>query len=314
MSGLVRRVLRHPCQLEGTTILFQFGGCAPYKTWAKIPGDFMIPLEDFFNDVLGKAQRGLGLSDDELARRAEVEVTDVQAALKGTVDLAILEKLAGALDLHGPSLIQLAQGSWTPPPIQLSGLVQFNTVFDDMTVNAYLVWDLSSRRAAAFDTGANAESMIEFVRDHQLKLESIFITHTHADHIAALDELREGTGCRHVLSHALEPVANSELFEISSSTHWQIDGLEIEPRATHGHAPAGVTYLVRGLAHPLAIVGDAVFAGSMGGGKVSYTDALATNRRAIFSLPDDTILCPGHGPLTTVGEEKRNNPFFPELK
>jgi glyoxylase-like metal-dependent hydrolase (beta-lactamase superfamily II) len=60
----------------------------------------------------------------------------------------------------------------------------------------------------------------------------------------------------------------------------------------------------------LAIVGDAIFAGSMGGGAVSYEEALRTNRQSIFTLPDNTVLCPGHGPLTTVGEEKRNNPFF----
>jgi glyoxylase-like metal-dependent hydrolase (beta-lactamase superfamily II) len=72
--------------------------------------------------------------------------------------------------------------------------------------------------------------------------------------------------------------------------------------------------VVEGLARPLAIVGDALFAGSMGGAKVSYADALATNRREIFSLPDATVLAPGHGPLTSVGEEKIHNPFFPELK
>jgi hydroxyacylglutathione hydrolase len=49
----------------------------------------------------------------------------------------------------------------------------------------------------------------------------------------------------------------------------------------------------------------------MGGGSVSYTDALRNNREKILTLPDDTILCPGHGPLTTVGEEKIHNPFFP---
>ena len=65
-----------------------------------------------------------------------------------------------------------------------------------------------------------------------------------------------------------------------------------------------------GLPRLLAIVGDALFAGSMGGGLVSYDDALRNNREQILSLPDDTILCPGHGPLTTVGEEKRHNPFF----
>jgi glyoxylase-like metal-dependent hydrolase (beta-lactamase superfamily II) len=71
--------------------------------------------------------------------------------------------------------------------------------------------------------------------------------------------------------------------------------------------------VVRGLARTVAIVGDAIFAGSMGGGAVSYQDALKTNRENILSLPDETVLCPGHGPLTTVGEQKKVNPFFPEL-
>ena len=56
---------------------------------------------------------------------------------------------------------------------------------------------------------------------------------------------------------------------------------------------------------------EAIFAASMGGGLVSYQDALENNLRQILTLPDDTILCPGHGPLTTVGEEKVHNPFFP---
>jgi glyoxylase-like metal-dependent hydrolase (beta-lactamase superfamily II) len=64
---------------------------------------------------------------------------------------------------------------------------------------------------------------------------------------------------------------------------------------------------------PVAIVGDAIFAGSMGGGMVSYEDALRTNRDKIMTLPDKTILCPGHGPITSVGEEKKYNPFFPEF-
>jgi glyoxylase-like metal-dependent hydrolase (beta-lactamase superfamily II) len=76
----------------------------------------------------------------------------------------------------------------------------------------------------------------------------------------------------------------------------------------------GITYVIKGLDEPVAIVGDAVFAGSMGGGMVSYQDALQTNREKIMSLPDETVLCPGHGPMTTVGEEKNHNPFFPEFK
>ena len=65
-----------------------------------------------------------------------------------------------------------------------------------------------------------------------------------------------------------------------------------------------------GLARPIAIVGDSLFAGSMGGGNVSYNDAVKNNLEKILTLPDDTIICPGHGPMTSVGEEKKHNPFF----
>jgi glyoxylase-like metal-dependent hydrolase (beta-lactamase superfamily II) len=71
-----------------------------------------------------------------------------------------------------------------------------------------------------------------------------------------------------------------------------------------------VTYFIQGLSQPVAIVGDSMFAGSMGGGMVSYADALRNNREQILTLPDATIICSGHGPLTTVGEQKQANPFF----
>ena len=86
--------------------------------------------------------------------------------------------------------------------------------------------------------------------------------------------------------------------------------LEIEARLTSGHSPGGMTYVVTGLSRPIAIVGDSLFAGSMGGGNVSYEDALRNNREKILTLPDETVICPGHGPMTTVGEEKAHNPFF----
>jgi hydroxyacylglutathione hydrolase len=63
-------------------------------------------------------------------------------------------------------------------------------------------------------------------------------------------------------------------------------------------------------AKPVAVVGDSMFAGSIGGGMVSYVDALRNNREQILTLPDSTIICPGHGPLTTVREQKHANPFF----
>ena len=76
----------------------------------------------------------------------------------------------------------------------------------------------------------------------------------------------------------------------------------------------GLTYLMDGLPCPVAIVGDALFAGSMGGGMVSYQDALRNNREKIMTLTDPTVICPGHGPMSTIGEEKNYNPFFPEFQ
>ena len=90
-----------------------------------------------------------------------------------------------------------------------------------------------------------------------------------------------------------------------------VNSLYLETRHTHGHSEGGMTYLIKGLERPVAIVGDAIFAGSIGGGMVSYDDALRTNKEKILSLSEDTILCPGHGPMTTISEEKANNPFFP---
>ena len=105
-----------------------------------------------------------------------------------------------------------------------------------------------------------------------------------------------------------EPIDGAQTFAPGREFH--AGKLKIETRLTWGHSPGGITYVVTGLERPVAVVGDAVFAGSMGGGGVSYADALNTNREGIFSLPDQTIICPGHGPMTTVGEERTHNPFF----
>ena len=110
----------------------------------------------------------------------------------------------------------------------------------------------------------------------------------------------------------LEPIPGAKL--VRQGQVLSFGGLTLECRLTTGHSVGGITYVISGLERPVAIVGDAIFAGSMGGGKISWADALATNRAQIFTLPDTTVLCPGHGPLTTLAEEKAHNPFYPEFK
>ena len=138
-----------------------------------------IPLEDNFTDILGKAQRGLGLADTELARRAGLSAAQVRMVRSGLpaasneIDDAVIRKLAAVLNLGADALIASAKQAWQPrnqPP--LDGLACFTTPFSDMTVNAYLVFDPQTHQAAAFDTGADADPMLQFIRDNHLKLES----------------------------------------------------------------------------------------------------------------------------------------------
>ena len=145
-------------------------------------------------------------------------------------------------------------------------------------------------------------------KDSGLTIKLILLTHAHPDHVADLERLAAATGAPIYLSESGErararrPSKRAKTFTVGK--------LEIESRLTWGHSPGGMTFVVRGLAQPVAIVGDSLFAGSMGGGNVSYEDAVRNNLEKILTLPNETILCPGHGPMTTVGEEKRHNPFF----
>ena len=265
-----------------------------------------IPLEDFFNDIVGKAMRGLKLSDSEVATRAGVDSAAVQSLREGAWNADTARKVAPVLGLGAAALVGLGEKTYHPAPISLDGLAQFNTPYEDMTVNSYLAWDANGT-AVAFDTGADCTSMLDLLAEKKLRLAAILLTHTHGDHILELDRLREKTGAPAFVGNR-EPIDGAESF--AAGRAFSFGGLDIGSRLTWGHSPGGITFVVRGLARPVAVVGDAVFAGSMGGGGISYEAALSTNRAEIMTLSDDTILCPGHGPLTTVGEQRIHNPFF----
>lgn len=268
----------------------------------------MIPLEDNVADVIGKAQRGLGISDSELAERAGATSQTIRKLREGDFDESALLSVASILGLDARALGELAKNEWHPKKIEsFDGLAQFNTDYHGMAVNAYLVWDPATRVAAVFDTGADSKEMVRFAKHHKLDVQLILLTHAHPDHVADLPALREETGAD-VFTPAREPVPGAE--PIDEGKRFRLGNLQFDTRLTWGHSPGGMTYVVTGLARPIAIVGDSLFAGSMGGGNVSYRDALRNNLEKILTLPDETIICPGHGPMTTVGEERQHNPFF----
>jgi glyoxylase-like metal-dependent hydrolase (beta-lactamase superfamily II) len=186
----------------------------------------------------------------------------------------------------------------------------FTSAGDGMTVNCYLVWDEASREAALFDTGFDAKVILYTLAAERLDLRHIFITHSHYDHVHALGDIRSAQpdASLHTSSKNAPAKQRNEPGEVVS-----LGGLRIAHRETPGHAADGVTYVISGWpnqATEVAIVGDAIFAASMGRGNNSWDLARQKVREEILTLPPETLICPGHGPLTTVVEEQGNNPFF----
>ncbi len=98
-----------------------------------------IPLEDNVSDIMGKAQRGLGISDSQLAERSGVSAEKIRKLRDGDFDDDAIERVAPVLKLDAAALRKLAAGKWNPEAIgEIEGLAQFNTTYGDMTVNAYL--------------------------------------------------------------------------------------------------------------------------------------------------------------------------------
>jgi hydroxyacylglutathione hydrolase len=269
-----------------------------------------IPLEDNFSDIINKAQRGLKISDDDLARRAEVTVSDLADVKKGRPLIAVIRRIARHLRLGPDALEALATGNWYPAqPNFPTGFAAFNTAYEDMTVNSYLVWDARTRLAAAFDTGADCTSMLDTIAAENLNLRYLFLTHTHEDHIADLTRLVESTRTE-VWANTLEPAPYPQAKTFEQNVHFHVGPLSVKTLLTSGHSPGMTTYYITGLSWPLAVVGDAVFAGSMGGSSIAYDEQFRNNKEKILTLPRDTVLACGHGPLSTVGQEKQHNPFF----
>jgi len=271
-------------------------------------------LEDHLGDIIRKA-RGMSNVSPEAAAKASGLSASEFAALEesGKAEGRInFSELASLIGLHADKLESIAKG-WMPTEKDLSvwcELRMLTTTANGTTVNCYLIWDEVSREAALFDTGWDAEPILKLLSENQLTLRHIFFTHTHEDHIAALGAIRQ-----QVPKVRLHSSAKSAPVEQRNRTNdfIHLGSLRITNRDTPGHAEDGMTYVIGtwgGDAPHVAIVGDAIFAGSIGRGNQSWDLAKQKVREQIFTLPADTLICPGHGPLTTVAEEKAHNPFF----
>ena len=271
-------------------------------------------LEDHTGDIIRKARQAANVPAEAAAKAAGlsvVELTDFEQTgqVKTRPNFGDLGSLLG---LQGSRLAAITDG-WLPAGVDLSGwreLRQIATTQGGNTVNCYLAWDEVTREAMLFDTGWEAGPVLAITRKEALDVRHLFITHNHHDHVAALDALREAFP--KIRLHASAKNTTPE-HRNRPNDCVSLGSLRITHRETPGHSEDGVTYIVGGFpedAPLVAVVGDAVFAGSMGRGFQSAELLRQKVREQILSLPPNTLLCPGHGPLTTVAEELAHNPFF----
>jgi hydroxyacylglutathione hydrolase len=270
-----------------------------------------IPIEDNFDDVINKTQRGLKIADENLAARAGITAEELAAVKGGKPLYGVVRRVARHLNLSPDALEVLAKKTWYPEqPNFPRGFAMYNTVFEDMTVNAYLIWDTRTKQAAAFDTGADCSAMLDTIKHEGLDLRYILITHTHDDHIADLAKLAAAAPKAEIWASELEPVDFPGAQTFKENAHFHVGEIAIKTLYTWGHSPGMTTFYTTGLSWPVAVVGDSIFSCSMGGSPTHFAEQLRHNKEKILTLPKETVIAPGHGPLTTLGQEKIHNPFF----
>ncbi|MDI9401201.1 MAG: MBL fold metallo-hydrolase [Verrucomicrobiota bacterium] len=172
-------------------------------------------------------------------------------------------------------------------------------------VNSYLLWSDEKKEAVLFDPGWKATKILAFLESKNLKLSQIFLTHSHRDHIQAKAELQQ-----------LFPEASFFDYnfykDFASIPKQSFGPLSIQPCLAPGHSADHVVYRVdgfKGHSNMALIVGDCLFSGSLGYPFHNRNQLLETLRKQVFSLPPETLLCPGHGPLTILQTELDHNPF-----
>jgi len=275
-----------------------------------------IPFEDEYTDVISKAQRGLGLKNIELMMRSGVSMIALEDFLKGNFNPETSLRIAEILELDPQSLALLAENKIGIASIECTPLTQWvlpfpNPSFPDQTVNAYTL-ELRSGANILIDTGLDLTPVIEGYASRQLNPPAaILITHHHHDHIEGMTQAQQ--------HWPQVPIYAPEAHLLPSSKPFPdpfiIAGQTISIRATPGHRPEAVTFLCENNNQRLAFSADTIFAASIGGiPQKDYIQGLQTIREQILNLPPETILCPGHGPLTTVAAELKSNPFFAHNK
>ncbi len=197
-----------------------------------------------------------------------------------------------------------------------------------LQVNCYIIADEKTKEAVVIDPGDDAQDILGIIRKKGLTVKYIVNTHAHFDHVGGNEELKEATGAEILLHEADAALLGStsgqaRTFGMNAPASPKADRYvkhgdvitagEVSLAVLHipGHSPGGICLVEQGM----VFTGDALFAGSIGrtdlpgGSHMALIGAIKAN---LLTLPDDTKVYPGHGPESTIGEEKRENPYLNE--
>ena len=259
-------------------------------------------LEDDFTYVLRKALRGHSLTLAEVSLRADIPESQIHAFARGNFSADTARRIAPVFGLNPDALANHAH--YLPKQLILPSIHRLDFPFGEERVNAWLVWTTDT--AILFDTGYEPTSCtVALDSIGAPPLHRIFVTHNHADHIGGIPSFMMQGKILHGanIDNAL-PMKPGDSISCGSLTIRACD--------LSGHANPALGYHIDGLARPVLVTGDALFAGSIGGCATPqiYQHALSRLNEVLGPLPDTTVLLPGHGPATTLGEERVSNPFL----
>ena len=199
-------------------------------------------------------------------------------------------------------------------------------VVGEMQANCYLVWDEQSKEAVVIDPGGDPDTIIDAISRNSLKVIHIINTHGHVDHVEANDLIRQKTGAT-LLIHSADVSLLQDLElnlsqalgrgknflpptkALEDKDKLKLNGFELEVLHTPGHTPGSIClYGDKSL-----FSGDTLFAGGVGrtdlpGG--NFRQLKDSLEHKILKLSDEVVVYPGHGPNTTIGKERRDNPFL----
>lgn len=273
-----------------------------------------LPLEDTFGDIVKKAMRGTGSGSAQLARATGIPAETIELWLKdeGVATDEQARAIATVLALDGGKLADSAAQRWHPPPIERPDVRRHSQ--DPQPSNGYVFFLEQGRRAALVDPAGIPQNLLRVLREGDYHLQYVLITHKHADHCDATSDVARAFPQAQVVMHSLDvqaigPLAKSALLLRDGETLPFGDDAAIRMLHTPGHTDGSSSFLFRGS----LFSGDTLFAASVGGAygdNSTYGDILNSVRSKFFTLPDDTVVMPGHGPPSTIALEKQHNPFF----